>query len=68
MKNQITTTATPTTSCIVMPALCQDSALGAPVQGGRMAAGTTAYVFGVHIAPATFKDVSTGVRAWNPPD
>ena len=35
-----------------------------------MAVGTadiTGYAFGVNIAPAFLKDVSTGVRAWSPP-
>lgn len=68
MKNLTTTIATPMTSCIAMPAPRQESVLGAPVQGRRMAAGFGAYAFGVQIDPATQEDVSTGVRAWNPPD
>ena len=67
MKNFTTTIATPMTSCIAMPAPRQESVLGAPVQGRRMAVGT-AYAFGVHIAPAFLKDVSTGARAWSPPN
>ena len=67
MKNLITTTTAPMTSCIAMPAPQQESVLGAPVQGRRMAVGT-AYAFGVHIAPAFLKDVSMGVRAWSPPN
>jgi hypothetical protein len=71
MKNITTTIATPMSSCIVMPALRQESVLGAPVQGRRMAVGTaahTGYAFGVQIAPAFLKDVSMGVRAWSPPN
>ena len=71
MKNLITTTTAPMTSCIAMPAPQQTSVLGAPVQGRRMAAGTAAhsgYAMGVQIAPAFLKDVSTGVRAWSPPN
>jgi hypothetical protein len=71
MKNFITTAATPMTSGIVMPAPVQESVLGAPVQGRRMAAGTAAhsgYAIGVQIAPAFLKDVSMGVRAWSPPN
>jgi len=71
MKNFITTAATPMTSGIVMPAPVQESVLGAPVQGRRMAAGTAAhsgYAMGVQIAPAFLKDVSMGVRAWSPPN
>jgi hypothetical protein len=68
MKNLITTAATPMTSCIAMSAPVQESVLGAPVQGRRMAVGTTSYAFGVHIAPAFLKDVTTGVRAWSPPN
>ena len=40
MKNFITTAATPMTSGIAMPAPVQESVLGAPVQGRRMAVGT----------------------------
>ena len=71
MKNFITTAATPMTSGIVMSAPVQESVLGAPVQGRRMAAGTaahTGYAIGVQIAPAFLKDVSMGVRAWSPPN
>ena len=71
MKNLITTTTAPMTSCIAVPAPQQESVLGAPVQGRRMAVGTadiTGYAFGVNIAPAFLKDVSTGVRAWSPPN
>ena len=71
MDNINITATTPMTSCIVMPASRQESVLGAPVQGRRMAVGTadiTGYAFGVNIAPAFLKDVSTGVRAWSPPN
>jgi hypothetical protein len=71
MDNIITTATTPLTSCIAMPASPQESVLGAPVQGRRMAVGTaahTGYAFGVQIAPAFLKDVSMGVRAWSPPN
>ncbi len=70
MKNLITAIATPMTSCIAMSALRPESVLGAPVQGRRMAVGTahTGYAFGVQVAPAFQKDVSTGVRAWSPPN
>jgi hypothetical protein len=71
MDNIIITATTPLTSCIVMPASPQESVLGAPVQGRRMAVGTaahTGYAFGVQIAPAFLKDVSMGVRAWSPPN
>ncbi len=69
MKNLITTNATPMTSCIVMSALRSESVLGAPVQGRCTAVGTAhaGYAFGVQIAPAFLKDVSTGARAWSPP-
>lgn len=62
------TIATPATAVAVMPAFLQESVLGAPVQGGHTAVRTGVYTFGVRIAPATDKDVSKGVRAWNPPD
>ena len=71
MDNIFITATTPMTSCIVMPASHQESVLGAPVQGRRMAVGTaafTGYAFGVQIAPAFLKDVSSGVRAWSPPN
>jgi hypothetical protein len=71
MVNINITATTQMTSCIVMPASPQESVLGAPVQGRRMAVGTaahTGYAFGVQIAPAFLKDVSMGVRAWSPPN
>lgn len=71
MKNLKLTTATTMTSCIAMSALRPWSALGAPVQGGRIAAGMSSHAgdaFGVYIVPATFKDVPMGVCAWYPPD
>jgi hypothetical protein len=66
----ITAIATIIPTCIGMPALQEESVLGAPVKGRRMAVGTaahTGYTFGVQVAPAFLKDVSTGVRAWSPP-
>lgn len=71
MDNITTTITAPLTSCSVMPAPVPEWVVGAPVQGRRMVVGTaahTGYAFGVQIAPAFLKDVSTGVRAWSPPN
>jgi hypothetical protein len=58
------TIATSTVTRIVMPAL-RERILGAPVQGRRMAVGTSSYVF-VRV-PAIQKGAFPGVRAWSPP-
>ncbi len=58
------TIATSPSTRIVMPALLE-CVIGAPVQGRRMAVGTTSYTF-VRV-PAIQKGAFPGVRAWSPP-